>query len=295
MDHLIIEYTLWLKSTTTKASSTTKRMSSLSKVHIFVPTRGRHATRRTIKNLCLEDMAAEYTIKVLIPENEKEAWEGTTSLDLVTVPNEWRIEQIRQHIVDTYQEFPLHIVIDDDLRFCLRKDDGFTPLTKPSEVRTFFEHLISLLGEYKHGGIANQTIHPHTPGIYFNERVGGLYYYHSTMLRDLDFTACPEYEDMHVSLSLIEQGHACVVSHHYMFSQTTNSKGGCSTYRTLESQNANALVFQSHHPKYVKLRKERYSKLWKGMKIGVIVSWKKAFADTQDDKPKPKKRKKLKE
>lgn len=251
-------------------------------VCIFVPTRGRYASRQTIKQLHLETLCSQWNIRLVIPEEDESKWRGTTKIILEIVPNHWRIEAIRQYILDRHQEYPYHVVIDDDLKLFKRRGKGKVPVTNITDVETFFQHIRSLLNLFAHGSVANQSIPPQKPGLYFNERALCFHFYQSRVLRGLDFTECPEYEDFHVSLSLIENGYPNVVSHYYNLNNATNQKGGCSVYRTLETQNQNAIVFQQRHPTFVRLQTAKYSKVWQGMKVGVTIYWKKAFRECHD-------------
>lgn len=252
-------------------------------VCIFIPTRGRYHDRQTINQLHLETLCSQWNIRLVVPEEDASKWRGTTELDIEVVPNEWRIEAIRQYILDAHQEFPYHIVIDDDLKLFQRQGKKKVHVTQVSDVQQFFRHIRSLLELFAHGSVANQSIPPQTPGLYFNERALCFHFYQSRVLHGLNFTDCPEYEDFHVSLSLIEQGYPNVVSHYYNFYYNpSNQKGGCSVYRTLETQNQNAIVFQQQHPNFVRLKEAKYSKVWKGMKVGVTIYWKKAFRSCKE-------------
>ena len=96
-------------------------------VHIFIQTRGRYnrAQRRTIKNFHLEELCKNknFNVKLIIPQIEKQFWVNTTPIQIEAVPNDWRIEDVRQYILDKYQRYKYHVVIDDGLK--LRKRNKY--------------------------------------------------------------------------------------------------------------------------------------------------------------------------
>jgi hypothetical protein len=255
-------------------------------VAIFIPTRGRFkpALRRTVRNLCLEQLCRSNirfeNLKLVVPQEEVKEWHNT-SIEIDVVDNGWRIEDIRQHILDKYQQYQYHIVLDDDLKLRKRNGPGNVDIKdlNKEDVVVFFDHVVSLLSQFAHGGIANEGLHPKPTCLYFNERVGGIHFYNSRILKEcgVQYRKCPEYEDMHATLSLIKCGYPNVVSYFYAFKQKSNAVGGCSKYRTLKTQNDNANKFKEMHTNEVLLQKPKFSVVWKGMKVGVKVFWKKAF------------------
>jgi len=249
-------------------------------LQVFVPTRGRAKRRRTIKNLHLEALHTRNVINccVVIPECEEDQWTDY-SLPVQTVPDEWRIEDIRQHIL---RKCPgdYHVVLDDDLTFYhkigLKEKEK---ITSEEEAVALMGHISELLQTYHHGSLST-TLNHHffDRGLRECERALCVHFYRpSSVPTDFRFMDCKEYEDMHCTLTLLERGLPNVVSYYYILSNSTNSKGGCSRYRTLATQNEYAARFQSVHPKYVKTTAPKYSKVWKGDKIGVRVQWKSAF------------------
>lgn len=249
-------------------------------LHVFVPTRGRAHRRKTIENFHLETLHGHdhILVTVLVPECERTLWDDC-SLPIATVPDAWRIEHVRQHIVDEFTAHELHLVLDDDLTLYEKKGKTETrKIETLTDVSTFIAHVRTLLVQYHHGGVSTTSNHHFCePGIRECERALCVHFYRRSSLQGVRLTDCPEYEDMHYSLSLIERGLPNVVSYHYVVSNATNSTGGCSRYRSLDTQNANAAVFREAHPMYVKTTKPRYSKVWKGEKIGVRVQWKRAL------------------
>ena len=256
-------------------------------VAIFIPTRGRfqQKLRKTIQNFHLEKLSQNnfrfQNLNLIVQKQEVKEWKDT-AINIEAVNNDFRIENVRQHILKHYQQYKYHIVIDDDLKLRKRggKESAEIKKLSANDVINFFDHIISLVTKYAHGGIANERNHPKDIGLSFNERVGGFHFYNSHVLKECNFSYCdcPEHEDMHATLSVLAHGYPNVISNYYAFKQITNSVGGCSIYRTLTTQNKNAKILHKMHPKYVKMKK-KHSDTWNGKKISVIVSWKNRFYD----------------
>ena len=96
-------------------------------VAIFIPTRGRfqQKLRKTIQNFHLEKLSQNnfrfQNLKLIVQKQEVKEWKDT-AINIETVNNDFRIEDVRQHILKHYQQYKYHIVIDDDLK--LRKRNG---------------------------------------------------------------------------------------------------------------------------------------------------------------------------
>lgn len=255
-------------------------------IHVFVPTRGRYRKRKTINELHLLTLSKKgfLNLTVLVPDCEKHEWEE--DIPTHVVPDEWRIERIREHIVNHFTESPIHFVFDDDL-IIYRKTGKTTKerITTEEEIEEFFRHMQGLMQSYGHGGVATNQNHQFKDiGVYQCERVICSHFYHRNLLEGLHHTDAPEFEDLHISLSLIERGITNGVSYHYVLGFNSNTSGGCSRYRTLESQNAHAIAFYDLHRDHVTLSKPKYSSVWKGDKISVRVGWKKALRDATRSK-----------
>lgn len=250
-------------------------------VHVFVPTRGRSHRRITLNEFHLLSLHRKGVVRltVLVPECEKHLWEEEVPTHVV--PDDFRFEDIRQHIADHFVDSTQHFVMDDDL-IIYRKTGKTTKerITDEVDVEGFFNHMKGMMQRYKHGGVATVSSH-HFSEVGTNEceRVQWAHFYDRAAQEHVRYTDAPEYEDMHMTLSLIKTGVTNGVSYHYVLGSSNNSSGGCSRYRTLETQNGYAMTFHNLHPKYVRLMKPKYSTVWKGEKISVRVSWKKALRD----------------
>ena len=249
----------------------------------FVVTRGRVCAQQTLKSLgCSPAWCARVDLKIVIPRCERELWEKKQPQwvpFLYVVDDDWRVEQIRQHVLQTFSSRKYHVVLDDDLT--IKRKTAMRSLETMLDSLAFFRHIEKLLECYSHGSIASHVTHQYkNPGLCVNERAGGVHFYdRGILLREkIDFTTCYEHEDLHCSLSLIKKGYPNIISYYFAFVQKTNKTGGCSRYRSLETQNKFAERLVKCHRPFARLSKRKFSKLWNGMKVGVTIYWKKAYA-----------------
>ena len=125
---------------------------------------------------------------------------------LYCVNENWRVEEIRQHILEKFSK-NLHLVLDDDLTLYKKLEKRRWEKIKDSIA--FLKHIRELLETYKHGSIASHASHHfHDPSLRLNERAGGVHFYHRNVLlkNKINYSVCLEHEDLHVSLSLIKNG-----------------------------------------------------------------------------------------
>ena len=121
-------------------------------VAMFIPTRGcfKPALRRTVRNLCLEQLYRSNVrfknLKLVVPQEEAKEWHNT-AIEIVVVDNGWRIEDIRQHILDKYQQYQYHIVLDDDLKLRKRNGPGSVDITR-YKLHTRFSNTLAVICLY---------------------------------------------------------------------------------------------------------------------------------------------------
>jgi hypothetical protein len=268
----------------------------MDQLHLLIPSRGRVGKIRVWKTLFLPQLAKEHrlaSVSILIPEEELHEWKKSEmyqtaprEIKFHTVPKGSRLEQVKQLLLEpkfgTYQ-----VLSDDDLAFVRRSRSGSKKVypCDYKDILALFAQIAELLlhGNLRHGGISNLAVYDRSlankpTALVENCRVGGFHWYHRPTLKDsgIDYTAAPYHEDIHCTLTLLQQGFENCMIYEYAFEQKTNAVGGCAVYRTVEKQNAGAKQLQRLHPDFVKL-KWTSSKLWKGDKLAVRVSWKQAF------------------
>jgi hypothetical protein len=88
-------------------------------------------------------------------------------------------------------------------------------------------------------------------------------------------------EDMDITLQLLRKGYPNAVWHTTVNDQKSNAPGGCSTYRTTESWNADAYKLQRLHPGYVSVVERTYEQ---STRLEVICQWQRALEDGRSAK-----------
>jgi hypothetical protein len=83
-----------------------------------------------------------------------------------------------------------------------------------------------------------------------NQRYFGLAGYNLDVLKkhNIKFDDVILRQDYHVNLSLLKRGYVSLVHTRWCFTQTSNAKGGCSSYRTVQLNNQEAVKFVRLHP-----------------------------------------------
>lgn len=87
-------------------------------------------------------------------------------------------------------------------------------------------------------------------------------------------------EDFNMTLQLMAAGHPAVASLKYrMHPGTSNSPGGCSTWRNVQNQEASARALAKRFPNVVTLVQKKMETTWQGMteRTDVRVRWQKAL------------------
>ena len=82
--------------------------------------------------------------------------------------------------------------------------------------------------------------------------------------------------DLRMLLSLLSAGVRTRAWMRYCHDDVPDSKGGCSTMRTVEAYNESAIQLYREFPDVVKLRQKTN---WGDVRIGTTISWSKAFKE----------------
>lgn len=199
------------------------------------------------------------------------------------------IAGIRRQIGEHAQETGARkfFMLDDDLKFFRHKADGDFHLeaTSESSFTKMVKEVSLYLEDYAHVSISSRE---------GNNRYGvgpaPLPIYNTRALRALAFQTKPflecehgrvlVMEDFDVQLQLLRKGFPNVVFAYWAHDQQmTNAKGGCSTYRTHEVQEASARKLADLHPGCVTLRQKenKTDRGGFGTRTEVTVYWKKAL------------------
>ena len=127
-------------------------------LQVFILTSGRVRRQKTIESLnCTSLWYKSVDLRIVIPRNEKTLWERVNPqwVDyLYCVNKNWRVEEIRQHILEKFSK-NLHLVLDDDLTLYKKLEKRRWEKIKDSIA--FLKHIRELLETYKHGSIASHA------------------------------------------------------------------------------------------------------------------------------------------
>ena len=120
-----------------------------------------------------------------------------------------------------------------------------------------------------------------------NSRICGNVFYDGTKLPidKIDWTGLKIAEDYYVTLQLLTMGYQNKISLKYRVDpHETQSKGGCSTFRSLDVHNDAMKQLQQKFPSFVKLKEKvaKNSGEWSNkVKLAAVIQWKKAYQSSQ--------------
>ena len=190
-----------------------------------------------------------------------------------------------------HPDFNKIVMFDDDLRFAVRINETDTKLRQSThdDLDFYLRMLDSELDKLVHAGWSarqgNNNVKHH--GYVENTRMMFVLGYDCATLRDMEAKGQIQLgrvrtrEDMELTLQLLKLGYVNSVDFRIAADQVSGyaAKGGCSDERTVESSNADAEEFAALHPGLVRVVEKAY----KGSvnRKEVVVSWKKAFKESQ--------------
>lgn len=251
---------------------------------IAVPTLGRALLQESIHPL----LAAGLKVHLVVDQAEADKYDnfkGKPNLSVVACPATG-IGHVRQWIVENIGSANEICMVDDDLTFFRRRDDDRTKLRDITltELQQAFASLRSVLGSkgVAHAGFATREgANRCTDKLIQNTRILRVLAYRRDVLAKecITFGRIAVMEDFDVALRLLRAGYKNVVLNEYTHNQRgSGSKGGCSTYRTLEVQARAAHQLASMHPGFVKVVTKTTKTAWGGgTRTDVQIAWKKAY------------------
>jgi len=251
---------------------------------IFIPTMGRKSTQKTLRNL--PSSLRELTTLV-VPTGEVGSYEFHHRNTKIIGTDAKGIAATRQWILEQNKNEKFLVMLDDDLDFFYKDAERkIKPITVPQHEAAF-----GLLEEwvksgFTHAGITIRSLNWQHPGPHMEvtRLMHVLAYNPKAVLKaGCDFTKGVNHkfsmDDFHMTLQLLRKGHpnrlnvdACINP------SPSNSAGGASLWRTLETQNYSAERLAALHPDFVSVRVKKAE--WKGMegeRKDVVVQWRKAY------------------
>lgn len=274
---------------------------------VILNTRGRVDKQFTLS--CLIDEILEHIIIVCYPgefELLNEHW-GHKVMGIIEHPNNLNnIGSIRQWCIDTFDNVSNIIFIDDNIKFSVRLnsekgenckfplhqliDKHFTQSTIKFVQLEMFKWIIDNLNTNEYGmvGISQRSGNNNELKDYnINSRIYAFWgvnldLYNSIPQRKLSDVELKE--DFYLTLHFLTNSIKTITSYKYAFDKCggANSKGGCSTYRTIDKHNESSKILKQHFPNYVSIV-EKNTKSWNGFdnkSLDVRINWKKAYNDS---------------
>lgn len=252
---------------------------------IIIPTRGRLSKQLTLDNLPKE--LHEQTV-VVSPRSERVFLQDRyQKAEVLAQPDDtWTIARKRQWIVEELCKDDEKIVmLDDDLRFAVRRDDEPTKFLKatPEQVAAAFRDLEQVLSDkVPHAGFSARG-----GGIGPAAQRGGwqiakrqmyvLGYHIPTVLREVQFGRIETREDMDVTLQLLLKGFPNKVNYTFVVDQQFGNPGGCTKERTMERSNEDAKKLAEFHKPFVRVTQKDYAQSIP--RLEVVCAWVQAYEE----------------
>jgi hypothetical protein len=258
-------------------------------MRIYIPTRGRVNDQVTLHSLrnC-KRLLKDVVLVVDHAEGDNQIINGYQCAQVLACPkNANSIGKVRQFIVDQHdvKKYGPHVLmLDDDLRFFVRRQDDktkFLPITDVG-LETCIMTVDKMLKQYAHVGIlAREGGNRITDPIKECTRLLRALAYDVNVLRkkQVRFDRIIIMEDFDVALQLLRLGYRNAALCSYVQDQGgSQAAGGCSLYRTLERQAEGARGLAKLHAPFVKLVQKTTKTAWGGgTRTDVIVQWKQAY------------------
>lgn len=270
----------------------------MSGLQVVIPTYRRMPRQSTLGFLPASWMKATW----LVVDTQDESLRGLYDLRganvLVHPPEIDTIAKKRAWIIQRFSKPDMTskiVMLDDDLRFSVRKGDGTTALRQaaPADLENRLERLDEMLDQVAHAGWSmrqgnNNVKFEDDPWIE-NARMCYVLGYDCGLINrmvergEIVLGQVAYREDMDLTLQLLKRGWRNVVDFSVAADQVTGfaAKGGCSEERSIESSNAAAHRLAELHPGLVKVVQKAYE--GSVQREEVVVQWKKAYRSVCDD------------
>ena len=256
-------------------------------MRIFIPTMGRPNTQKTLTAL---PPSLRAITTLVVPMGEINTY-SIGRKEMVVGTKVKGIAATRQWIMDNSPTDHL-VMLDDDLAFFKKDKDRKIIGATPGDIEQAFKWLeAQLKGGFAHAGITIRSMNWQHPGPFMeNTRMMHVLAYNRKMVEQAGcsftkgVTSSFSMDDFHMTLQLLRKGYSNRLQVDYCTNPSaSNSEGGASLWRTLETQNASAEALGKLHKGFVKVTAKKA--VWKGMegeRKDVIVQWRKAFNSSQE-------------
>jgi len=268
---------------------------------IIIPTKSRVDIQFTANQLIMANIPHKYKCYMVIPRSEEAEYVKRygDNFQIVLIDCEG-INNVRQYIIEhcTVEDNKI-LMMDDDLRFFERPDIDDVSLYQATK-----EQIVEMIWwiENQLETFAHCSIAARTQNFQLTSRMQRAESFELEVVRPyriygfrkdivlgekLDFHAGLQIntmDDFHMTLNLLELGYPNIVSCRWAHDQcTSNSRGGCSTYRDLELLKTCALNLKEKHSQVVTIVEKETKSSWGGTpdkpitRTDVRIQWQKAL------------------
>ncbi len=262
--------------------------------HLIIPTLGRIDKQKTYKGL--PDKWKD-KVKFIVQAHEYDIMKDRYGDKVLVLPeNIKRLSPTRQWIWDEFYG-ERYMVLDDDFDYYKYK----APSTEADNVDTkwitkdmtepqfddAFETFNNWCDQEQiyHGGFSTSWVVPDKKWWPYQNNVRimtNCYFDSKNLPRDIVWDKLETSQDFHANLQLLTQGYTNRITTKYRVTVgSTNTKGGCETYRTVELMNKVHRQLHEMYPDYVELVDKVVSNgPLKGQEqVACKISWAKAYKD----------------
>lgn len=215
-------------------------------MRIVIPSRGRAGNVRTLSYF--PDRSA---VTLVVPESEEIEYDRhCAGAEIVT--GTWdNIGQKRQFVLDRWASREKILMLDDDLRFRVRRGEKFATATSEDVIK-MIRTIDGLLDTARHVGIADEFMCQHNPpGLVEGKRYNQVLGYNFVGLKDVPHFRLMINEEHDMHLQLLRLGHRPVVLTDFTKGSLYQASGGCSTWRTGEVERDEFEKFRALWPDVV--------------------------------------------
>jgi TET-associated glycosyltransferase-like protein len=254
---------------------------------LYVPSMGRAGAKRPVLCWLPESLLPHTTL--VVPPGEREEYLAVARRFgcrvASTPPGEHGIAATRLYIgkFAAARGQSKFCMLDDDIDFYWRPDltDYHLRPAPPEIVSQILRDVAADLDRYAHVGVSGREGNNRVAEVALeNVRYVRLLAYRTEEFLACDHGRVPVMEDFDVALQLLRRGHSCKVWFCYAQGQDqTNSRGGCSTYRTRALQEKAARQLAELHPGLVRvlMKHNKTDAAAFGTRVDVKIAWKRAL------------------
>lgn len=248
-------------------------------MEVYIHSAGRHAEQPTYKALRLAGVDPVLVVQKAEAKAYAAAWPDARML--VLPPKIKTLSPTRQWLLE--QAVGKFVLMDDDLRFFVRRDDDITKFQPATgkDVKAMLKAIDKALNGFAHVGLcAREGGNRMTEDAQCTRMMRVLAYNAEDVRRaGARFDRLPTKQDFDMTLQMLRAGYPNLVLHRYCHDQGgSQAAGGCSTYRTEEMMVESANGLARLHPAFVTVVQKETKTAWGGgVRTDVRIAWKKAY------------------